>query len=166
MDKKPALNLFLISLAICIFLIVWMVMSSSPNPSGESSFIASVKETLRSFQGVSRVDSSAKAVSVAESIFASRPSNLPRPQVVDVEFLPYGEAIMRVSGIRQQGTGGMPAEVPIWLVIFYTGSDAGKILVPTLASKPDSLTGECTYVFVEPQKGIAFRSGFMHDCGW
>jgi hypothetical protein len=166
MDKKPALNLFIISLAICIFLIVWILVSNPPNPSGESSFIAGVKETLQSFQGVSRIDTSAKAVSVAETIFASRPSNLPSPQVVEVEILPYGEAIMRISGTRQQVTGGLPAEAPVWLVIFYTGSDTGKLLVPTPGLKPASFSRECTYVFVEPQKGIAFQSGLLPDCGW
>jgi hypothetical protein len=165
MDKKPARNLFIICLALFIFLIVWIAMSSSTNPSGEGSFIADLKETIQSFQGIPQVDSPTKAVIVAETVFASRSRDLPQPQVVDVELLPFREAIMHVSGISPDGTGDALAEMPVWLVIFYTGSNTGQILVLTPGSNPVSSSSECTFVLVEPQKGVVFQSGLIHECG-
>jgi hypothetical protein len=161
-DKKHARNLFLICLVAGIFLVVWIVLGDSTNPNRESLSISILKETLQSFQGVPRIDSATKAVIAAQTIFDSRTMNTVPPQVMDVKLLTYREAITRVSGMSLEGVGGVSADLPVWVVIFYTE----RIDVTPITSIPGNSPRECTYVFVDPPKGIAFQSGILYDCRW
>jgi hypothetical protein len=161
-DKKHARNLFLICLVAGIFLIFWIVMGDSTNPNGKSLSISILKETIQSFRGVPRIDSAAKAVSAAETIFGSRNMNTVPSQVMDVKLLTYREAITRVNGMSLEGVGGVSADLAVWVVIFYTG----RIDIPPIVPNPGSSPGECTYVFVDPQKGIVFQSGILYHCRW
>ena len=84
------------------------------------------------------------------------------PQVIDVKLLTYREAITRVNDLSLEGFGGVSADLAVWVVIFYTG----RMDAPPIVSNPGSSPGECTYVFVNPQSGIAFQSGILNDCRW
>jgi hypothetical protein len=162
LDKKPARNLFLIFLVTGIFLILWLAMSNSTNPNRESLSLAILKETFQSFEGVPRIDSSTKAVLAAQSIFDPRVKNKTPPQVLDVRLLIYREAITRVNDINAEGADQIAADLPVWVVIFYSERIDG----PVPGTNPGSLSGVCTYVFVDPQKGTPFQSGFLEGCHW
>ncbi len=95
-DKKHARNLFLICLVAGIFLIFWIVMVI-PLILRESLSTPILKETIQSFQEVPRIDSSAKAVIAAQTIFDLRTMNTAPSQVLDVKLLTYREAITRLS---------------------------------------------------------------------
>jgi len=160
-DKKAARNLFIICLVTGILLILWLVMSDSPNSNGASDLITNLRETVQSDQGIPRIDSPSKAEYVARAFIASRSPNTIEPQVADVELLTYSYALARVNAMNLKGAGGVSADMLVWMVVFHDErTDVSALPVSTSGPMPAG----CTYVLIDPQKGIAFQSGLLPNC--
>jgi hypothetical protein len=161
MDKRHARNLSVICLVIGIALVLWIVMSNSSNPSRGTLSISGLKDVVRSIAGAPRIDSSTQAVLAAQAVLDPRVTNS-GPQVLDVRLITYRYAITRLNGVSVEGIGGVTAEMPVWIVIFNTR----LVEVSPQGTNPASSLEECTYVLVDPQKGVAIQSGLLRGCSW
>ena len=160
MKREAARNLLIFCLVMIVVLILWVMMNDPANSDRADLSISELIDSILLVRETPRITSSAQAVIAARPALDPRLMTTNPPQVLDVQQLTYREAIARVNGMSVEGVAGVSANMPVWVVIFYTMRPES----PLPGSNPDPASGNCAYVIVDAQKGLSFQSGLLIGC--